>query len=379
MKVDFNKLSITDRELENLRSALDGSPLQGGGRFLSLCEIRIAQIAKANNVLLTTSATSALDISAYLSDIEDGDEVIVPSYTFVSSINAFVSRGAKPVFCDVCADTLNMDIGMLSTLITERTKVIIPVHYAGVACDMDSVLAIAKKHNIMVVEDAAQGFNSYYKGRHLGTIGDLGTISFHSTKNVIAGEGGALLVNRQDFIRRANYIREKGTNRIDFVNGIVDKYTWVDCGSNYIPSELTAAFLAAQLERVESLTSSRIEAWKRYKQMLSPLEIEGRLNLCKIPSYATSNAHIFFIYLNSVEQTKALQQYLREFGVSVMGHYAPLHKCPMALKLNGGFAPNLPVAEKMASCMLRLPMYADITEQQQQYVCEKIINFFDNL
>ena len=223
MKVEFNKLSIGNNELSNLRSAMDGSPLQGGGRFLSQCEIRIAQITKANNVLLTTSGTSSLDICAFLCDIKAGDEVIVPAYTFVSSINAFVSRGAKPVFCDVVPDTLNIDVDMLATLITPRTKVIVVVHYAGVACDMDKIMTLAQSKNILVVEDSAQAFNAYYKGVHLGTIGQLGAISFHSTKNVIAGEGGALLVNSQNLISRANYIREKGTNRVDFVNWKIDK------------------------------------------------------------------------------------------------------------------------------------------------------------
>ena len=379
MKVEFNKLSIGNNELSNLRSAMDGSPLQGGGRFLSQCEIRIAQITKANNVLLTTSGTSSLDICAFLCDIKAGDEVIVPAYTFVSSINAFVSRGAKPVFCDVVPDTLNIDVDMLATLITPRTKVIVVVHYAGVACDMDKIMTLAQSKNILVVEDSAQAFNAYYKGVHLGTIGQLGAISFHSTKNVIAGEGGALLVNSQNLISRANYIREKGTNRVDFVNGKIDKYTWVDYGGNFIPSELTAAFLSAQLERVDTLTKQRVSAWNYYAENLKELESTGKLSLCKIPSYACSNGHIFYVYTNSEQTTVALKNYLKQNGIVALPHYTPLHKCPMALKLSGGEAPVLPITEKMASSMLRLPMYADITKTEQDYVCEKIVNFFDNL
>lgn len=379
MKVEFNKLSIGNNELSNLRSAMDGSPLQGGGRFLSQCEIRIAQITKANNVLLTTSGTSSLDICAYLCNIKAGDEVIVPAYTFVSSVNAFVSRGAKPVFCDVVPDTLNIDVDMLANLITPRTKVIVVVHYAGVACDMDKIMTLAKAKNILVVEDSAQAFNAYYKGVHLGTIGQLGAISFHSTKNVIAGEGGALLVNSQNLISRANYIREKGTNRVDFVNGKIDKYTWVDYGGNFIPSELTAAFLSAQLERVDTLTKHRVSAWNYYAENLKELESTGKLSLCKIPSYACSNGHIFYVYTNSEQTTMALKNYLQENGIVALPHYTPLHKCPMALKLSGGELPVLPVTEKMASSMLRLPMYADITKAEQDYVCEKIVNFFDNL
>lgn len=375
MRVDFNKLSYTGNEIKYIQKAMDGSPLQGGGQFMNVCEFLLRRITGAKNALLTTSCTSALDMAAIMCNIESGDEVIAPSYTFVSTINSFVLRGARPVFCDVHPETLNIDETKLAGLITERTKVIVPVHYAGVACDMDAICAIAKPRNIAVVEDAAQAFNAYYKGRHLGTIGQIGTLSFHSTKNVIAGECGALLTNDDALARRANYIREKGTNRIDFVDGKIDKYTWIDYGSSYIPSELIAAFLSAQLEQADELTQPRIEAWGRYAQMLSPLEEEGKLHLCKIPPYAKTNAHIFFIYLDEPDRARALHSYLKERGVSTNAHYQPLHTCPMALKFNPHPA-SLPVVEKIAQTMLRLPMYASITEAEQSYVCDCIKEFF---
>lgn len=375
MKVDFNRLSFTGNEIKQIQKAMDGSPLQGGGQFLSVCEFLLRRITGAKEALVTTSCTSALDMAAILCNIESGDEVIAPSYTFVSSINSFVTRGARPIFCDVRPETLNMDETKLESLITERTKVIVPVHYAGVACNMDAICALAKPRGIKVVEDAAQGFNAFYKGRHLGTIGEMGALSFHSTKNVIAGEGGALLTNDETLARRANYVREKGTNRIDFIDGKIDKYTWIDYGSSYIPSELITAFLSAQLEQADALTEPRVAAWHRYAQMLAPLEEAGKLHLCKIPPYAKTNAHIYFIYLDDADRAKALHGFLKERGISTNAHYAPLHSCPMALRFNPDQQP-LPVAEKMAKTMLRLPMFASISEAEQTYVCNSIAEFF---
>ena len=375
MKVDFNRLSFTGRELDKIKEAMNGTALQGGGAFLKDCQSQIIKTTNAKNALLTTSCTSALDIAAILCKITSGDEVIVPSYTFVSSVNAFVLRGAKPVFCDVKEQTLNIDESKIESLITERTKAIVPVHYAGVACDMDKIMSIARKYNLMVVEDAAQAFNAYYKGFHLGTIGDIGALSFHSTKNVIAGEGGALLTNDDSLALRANYIREKGTNRVDFVKGKIDKYSWVDIGSSYIPSELTAAFLSAQLEQTNALTEPRLRAWHFYADCLSSLEREGKISLCKIPEYAQTNAHIFFIYLETPNLASDLASFLKERSIAAMSHYTPLHCSEMGKKLSGHI--SLPVAEKMAQTMLRLPMYASISQDEQNYVCENIAKFFN--
>lgn len=375
MKVDFNKIFFTGEEKANIADAMDGRPLCGGGKWTAECEKMLRGITGAKHALLTTSGTSGLDVAAFVLDIKDGDEVIVPTYTFVASINSFVSRGAKPVFCDVNAETLNLDETKLEALITPRTKVIVPVHYAGVACNMDAIMQIAARHNIAVVEDAAQGIGATYKGVPLGTIGVMGMLSFHSSKNIIAGEGGALLTNDDALARRANYIREKGTNRIDFVDGIVDKYTWVDYGGNFVPPELSAAFLAAQLKEVDSVTRLRRAAWRRYADALAPLEKSGRLNLCKIPEYAQANGHIFYVYTDSIEQTDALKKHLSAAGIGANSHFAPLHLSPMAKRLCGE-VPSLPVAEKTARTMLRLPMFAEITPEQQQYVCAKLFEFF---
>ncbi len=375
MEVKFNKLTFVGEEQERIAQAMDGGPLQGGGRFLKACESILREKTNARTALLTTSCTSALDMAAIVCNIEAGDEVIVPSYTFVSSVNAFVLRGAKPVFCDVKPETLNIDETKIEELISARTKVIVVVHYAGVACDMDKIMSIARKYNLLVVEDAAQAFNAFYKGVHLGTIGHVGALSFHSTKNVIAGEGGAFLTNDDELGLRANYVREKGTNRVDFINGKIDKYSWVDIGSSYIPSELTTAFLSAQLENADALTLPRVQAWKRYRDLLSPLESDGKIKLCKMPEYAQGNGHIFYIYFDDASQTNVLREFLKSRGIEVMSHYAPLHTSPMGKT----FAPDvcLPVAEKMASAMLRLPMYATISEDEQNFVCENIKSFFD--
>ncbi len=375
MNVKFNKLTFVGTEQARIAQAMDGSPLQGGGRFLKMCEALLRKQTGVQTVLLTTSCTSALEMAALVCDIAEGDEVIVPSYTFVSSVNAFVLRGAKPVFCDVKPETLNIDEDKIEALITARTKVIVVVHYAGVACDMDKIMAVARKHNLYVVEDAAQGIGASYKGRALGSIGHIAALSFHSTKNVISGEGGAFLTNDSALALRANYVREKGTNRVDFVNGKVDKYTWVDVGSSFIPSELTSAFLSAQLEAVDRLTSPRVEAWQFYQQALLPLEREGKIHLCKIPDYAQSNGHIFYVYSDEVEQSLALGAFLKLRGIEAMAHFAPLHISPMGRR----FAPelSLPVAEKMAGTMLRLPMYATISREELDFVCESVKDFFN--
>lgn len=374
MKVDFNRLSITGHELEFIQQAIDSGHLQGGGKFLAKCESAISDIVGATS-LMTTSCTTALDMVALLLDIKEGDEIIVPSYTFVSSINPFVLRGAKPVFCDSRADTLNIDETKIENLITDKTKAIVAVHYAGVACEMDTIMAIAKRRKIAVVEDTAQGLYAYYKGKHLGTFGELGAVSFHSTKNVIAGEGGALICNNPNFIDRANFVREKGTNRIHFINGKIDKYTWVDYGSSYIPSELITAFLSAQLMCAKKFTDARIASWNYYYDNLSELEREGKIRLCKVPNGCKHNAHIFWATTDSAETTKSLLQYLKSKQIGATQHYAPLHNCPMVKKL-GCADISLPVAETFAKTMFRLPIYSTITPDEQDYVIKAIFDFF---
>jgi len=375
MKVNFNKIPLSGNEIDRIREAVATGHLQGDGIFLKKCEAAIREITSSETALLTTSCTSALDMAAILLDIKAGDEVIIPTFTFVSTVNAFVLRGAKPVFCDIKPETLNIDESKISELITDKTKVIAPVHYAGVSCEMDEILSAAKKRGIKVVEDAAQGFCSYYRGRHLGTIGDLGALSFHSTKNVIAGEGGALLCNDATLRDRANFIREKGTNRIKFVEGKIDKYTWVDLGSSYIPSELIAAFLSAQLEIARKLTSERVDAWNYYYERLIPLERKGFIRLAKVPSYCRHNAHIFFILAENPDAAKALAAHLKTREVSAMSHYAPLHTCPMAKQLGCSDKP-LPVAEELYRTMLRLPIYSAITPDEQDWVVDSVESFF---
>ncbi len=375
MKIPFNKIFLEGSEMANIKEAIDSGHLQGDGKFMKICEEKIRRLTGAKDALLTNSCTASLDMAALLCDIEDGDEVIVPTYTFVSSINAFVLRGAKPVFCDITADTLNIDASKIEELITPKTRAIVPVHYAGVGCDMDEINALAQKRSIKVVEDAAQGFCASYKGEMLGTIGDFGSISFHGTKNVVCGEGGALLVNDMKYRDRACFIREKGTNRIKFVEGKIDKYTWVDYGDSYIPSEILAAFLAAQLNAAEKITAARVEAWNYYYGRLSELEARGDLRLAKVPGYCAHNAHIFFVLTDSPDTEKRLEKFMKESGVGVVQHYAPLHLCPMAERLGCERRP-LPVAETLAKTMLRLPIFSEISREQQDYVCDHIFDFY---
>ncbi len=375
MKVNFNKITLCGRELEYIKEAISIGRLEGGGKFMKMCEAIIAETASSESALLTTSCTSATDIAAILCDLKDGDEFIVPTYTFVSTVNSFVLRGAKPVFCDIRPDTLNIDETKIESLITPRTKLIVPVHYAGVSCQMDAITAIAKRYGLKVVEDAAQGFCSYYKGKHLGTLGDIGALSFHGTKNVVGGEAGALLVKDPMLCERANFIREKGTNRIRFIRGEIDKYTWVDYGSSFIPGELISAFLAAQLENSKSLTDSRIKAWEYYDKRLEPLEREGFFKRGKIPPDCKGNAHIFFIICKSPSEAQSLRDCAKSQDIAMLSHYAPLHSCPMAKRL-GCPDTRLPVAEFAAASMLRLPIYSSITPGEQDAVCKVIEDFF---
>lgn len=382
MKIPFNKAPICNNELENIKCVMGTSHLHGGGKFMKICEEKISELCDGHEALLTNSCTSALEIAAMMINIKSGDEVIIPSYTFVSTISAFVQRGAKPVFCDIRQDTLNIDETKIESLITKRTKAIVPVHYAGVSAEMDSIMSIAGKYNLYVIEDAAQALCSRYKDKALGTIGDFGTLSFHGTKNITCGEGGAILINIESApdknlsaSDRVNFIREKGTNRIHFVNGKIDKYTWVDYGSSYIPSELNAAYLAAQLPYALELTQKRISSWNFYYNSLYNLEQDGIIKLNKVPEYCKTNAHIFFLLTESESTTNKLAQFLKNNGISAMGHYTPLHTSPMAKTL-GCEDLSLPVAESSAKRILRLPMHSYLTEEELSYITRTIKNFF---
>jgi dTDP-4-amino-4,6-dideoxygalactose transaminase len=370
-KIPFNKPFIIGRELKYITLAVDAGHLSGDGMFTKKCHAWIEQAFGAKKVLLTHSCTAALEMAAILADLRPGDEVILPSYTFVSTANAFVLRGAVPVWCDIREDTLNMDETKIEALITKRTKAIVPVHYAGVGCEMDAIMAIAARHNLLVIEDAAQAVNATYKGRYLGTIGNLGCYSFHETKNFISGEGGALVINDVRFVERAEIIREKGTNRSKFFRGQVDKYTWVDCGSSFLPSELVAAFLYAQLEESEKITEKRMDIWNAYYEGLKPLMKIGKLRLPVIPAHCAHNAHMFYIILPTAEKRDALMAALKEQGILSVFHYIPLHTAPMGQNVQPA-VPDLPVTEEIAPRLLRLPFFYELTQDQVVEICKKI-------
>jgi len=374
-KIPFNKPFIIGKELEYITQAVASGHLSGDGMFTEKCHAWMEQKFGAKKVLLTHSCTAALEMAAILADIQPGDEVIMPSYTFVSTANAFVLRGAVPVWCDVREDTLNIDETKIETLITPKTKAIVPVHYAGVGCEMDAIMEIAERHNLLVIEDAAQAMNATYKGCYLGTIGHFGSYSFHETKNFISGEGGALVINDEQFAERAEIIREKGTNRSQFFRGQVDKYTWVDCGSSFLPSELIAAFLYAQLEEADKINEKRLSIWDAYYEGLKPLEDAGKLRLPFIPEYCAHNAHMFYIILPTAEQRDELITFLKEQGIASVFHYIPLHTAPMGRQVQP-HVPSLPVTEDVAPRLLRLPVYYELVEQDQRRVVDAIEKFF---
>ena len=350
--------------------------LSGNGEFTKKCQKFFEEKYGFKKALLTTSCTDALEMCAILCDVQPGDEVIVPSYTFVSSALAFVRQGAKIIFADSMASNPNIDAEKLEALITPKTKVIVPVHYAGVACDMDRIMEIANKHNILVVEDAAQAIDSYYKGRPLGSIGHMSAFSFHETKNIIAGEGGLLAINDERFIRRAEIIWEKGTNRSEFFRGEVNKYGWVDTGSSFLPSEVIAAFLWAQLENMELIQSRRKAIWEQYHEGLRKLEEKGLIRLPEIPAYATNNAHMFYLVCRSLEERTALIKHLKDNGILAVFHYLSLHLSDYYTKNNHNI-PNLPECDMYADCLARLPMYYELSSDSVKVIVEKIIMFYD--
>jgi dTDP-4-amino-4,6-dideoxygalactose transaminase len=369
--IPFNWPYATGKELGYIAEAQCSHHLSGDGPFTKRCHQWIEQRTGCAKALLTHSCTSALDLAALLLDIKSGDEVILPSYTFVSTANAFVLRGAVPVFVDIREDTLNLDERLLEAAITPRTRVIVPVHYAGVSCEMDSIVEIARRHELWIVEDAAQGIMAGYKGRAVGAIGDLGSFSFHETKNIMSGEGGSLLVSNPRLVQRAEIIREKGTDRGRFFRGEVDKYTWQDVGSSFLPSEITAAFLWAQLEEAQHITRERIAIWRRYHEMLVPLERQGLLRRPIIPADCQHNGHLYYILLQSETDRRKVLEGLKQNNIGAVFHYVPLHSSPAGLRFGRAHG-DLSLTTSLSQRLIRLPMWLGLSEIQQERVCDTL-------
>jgi dTDP-4-amino-4,6-dideoxygalactose transaminase len=373
LKIPFHRTYLTGEELTYIQDCMAQNHFSGNGYYTKKVNTYLETTFHASKALLTTSCSSALDMAAILLDLKVGDEVILPSYTFVSTANAILLRGATPVFADILEDTLNIDPADIQRKITPKTKALFPIHYAGIACEMDAILQLANDYNLRIVEDAAQGVNAKYKNRYLGTIGDVGCYSFHDTKNYSCGEGGAILINRnsQALIERAEIILEKGTDRSKFFRGEVDKYTWIDIGSSFVLSDILAAFLYAQLKQKELIQMKRGKAYYRYYKKLKFLEDEGLLRLPIIPADCSSNFHIFYILLDSVSKRNYLMAQLKSNGISTTFHYVPLHLSPMGQRL--GYKPgDLPKTENLSERLLRLPLFAGITEAEQDYVVDNI-------
>ncbi|MDX1699035.1 MAG: dTDP-4-amino-4,6-dideoxygalactose transaminase [Melioribacteraceae bacterium] len=369
--IPFNRPLHVEREFEYIQQTIINNKISGDGEFSKRCHEWFEKKFRARKVLLTTSCTHALEMAALLIDIQEGDEVIMPSYTFVSTANAFVLRGAKIVFVDVRPDTMNIDETKIEAAITDKTKVIVPVHYGGVACEMDEIMKVAKRHNLIVVEDAAQAVMSLYKDKAVGTIGHLGTYSFHETKNYSCGEGGALLINDKQFIERAEIIREKGTNRSRFLRGQVDKYSWVELGSSYLPSELNAAMLFAQLEQAEGVNSHRKLLWETYYFLLEPLN----LDIQYIPECCEANGHLFYIKTADLRERTALTNYLNKHDIYPVFHYVPLHTSQAGKKFSD-FYGNDQYTTKESERLLRLPMYYELSVKEVEWICELIHRFY---
>ena len=373
--INFNVPPYIGTELDNIREAIESHKICGDGQFTKKCNSWIEKNSHCEKALLTTSCTHALEMAAILADIKEGDEVIMPSYTFVSTANAFVMRGAKIIFVDIRPDTMNIDETLIEDAITERTRAIVPVHYAGVSCEMDKICEIAQKHNLYVIEDAAQGIMSTYKGRALGSIGDFGCYSFHETKNYSMGEGGAILINDNKHVERAEIIREKGTDRSKFFRGQIDKYTWVDNGSSYLPSELNAAYLYAQLEMAEVINSTRLKSWDNYYNGLSVLYDNGMIELPFIPKDCIHNAHMFYIKAKDGSERDRLINYLKENGVLSVFHYIPLHSAPAGGKY-GTFYGVDRFTTRESERLLRLPMYYGLDSKTIESIISLIIRFY---
>lgn len=376
--INFNKPHLTGKEAHYMYQAVFNCKLSGNGDFTKKCQSFFEQRYGYKKAILTTSGSDALEMAAILCNINPGDEVIVPSYTFVSSALAFVRERAKIVFADSCANNPNIDPDKLEELITPKTKAIVVVHYAGIACDMDKIMDIAHRHGILVVEDNAQGLDSFYKGRPLGSIGDLGCISFHETKNITAGgEGGLLIVNDEQYTRRAEIIWEKGTNRAEFFRGMVNKYGWVDTGSSFLPSEVNAAFLLAQLEELDTIQNRRKMLWDIYHEELAPLAVKGYFTLPDIPGYATNNAHMFYIVCRNIDERSALISFLKDNGIQACFHYLALHRSEY-YTTHYTERPELPNCDRFADCLVRMPMYYELKEDEVKYITDKIKAFYSD-
>lgn len=373
--ISFNVPPYVKESMEYIKQAIESHKICGDGQFTKMCNAWLEKRFNCQKVLLTTSGSTALDMAALLCGIQPGDEVILPSFTFSSTANSFVLAGATLVFVDIRPDTMNIDETKIEAAITEHTKVIVPVHYAGVACEMDTIMDIAKRHNLKVVEDAAQGVMSTYKGRSLGTIGDFGCFSFHETKNYSMGEGGALLINDPAYNEAAEILREKGTNRSKFFRGQVDKYTWVDFGDSYLPSELNAAYLWAQLERADDINNDRLATWNYYQKELQPLADAGKIELPTIPEDCVHNAHMFYIKCKTLEERTAFIAYMKANGVQTTFHYIPLHSAPAGVKF-GRFNGEDVYTTAESDCLVRMPMYFGMTEEDRKTVVDNIRSFY---
>lgn len=373
--INFNIPPFTGREMEYIRQAVENQKICGDGEFTKKCNEWIEQKTGTAKCLLTTSCTHATELTALLADIKEGDEVIMPSYTFVSTADAFVLRGAKVVFVDIRPDTMNIDERLIEDAITERTKAIVPVHYAGVSCEMDTIMDIAKRHNLLVIEDAAQGIMASYKGKALGAIGDMGCFSFHETKNFSMGEGGALLLQDEKYIEDAEIFREKGTDRSKYYRGQVDKYRWMNYGSSYLPSDMNAAYLWAQLELADEMTNDRLARWHQYNDLLQPLKERGILELPTIPEGCVHNAHMYYAKATDLQERTALIDFLKENGILSVFHYVPLHSAPAGLKF-GRFHGEDKYTTKESERLFRLPMFYRLKEEEVDYIVSKVKEFY---
>ena len=373
--INFNVPPYIGKEIEYIREAISNQKICGDGVFTKKCNQWIEETTKTKKCLLTTSCTHALEMAALLSEIKEGDEVIMPSYTFVSTADAFVLRGAVPVFVDIRPDTMNIDEKKIEAAITDKTVGIVPVHYAGVACEMDAIMDIAKRHHLWVIEDAAQGIMSTYKGKALGTFGEFGCFSFHETKNYSMGEGGAILIRDEKYIEDAEILREKGTNRSKFFRGQIDKYTWVNHGSSYLPSDMNAAYLWAQLEVAEEINNARLAVWEQYKEELTPLAEAGKIELPTVPKDCVHNAHMFYVKASGLEERTKLEKFLKANGIWAVFHYVPLHSAPAGIKF-GRFHGVDEYTTKESERLLRLPLYYGLKEEEVSYICEKVREFY---
>lgn len=373
--INFNVPPFTGREMDYIRQAVENQKICGDGEFTKKCNEWIEKKTGTAKCLLTTSCTHATELTALLADIKEGDEVIMPSYTFVSTADAFVLRGAKVVFVDIRPDTMNIDEKLIEDAITERTKAIVPMHYAGVGCEMDTIMDIARRHNLLVIEDAAQGIMATYKGKALGAIGDMGCFSFHETKNFSMGEGGALLLKDEKYIEDAEIFREKGTDRSKFYRGQVDKYRWMNYGSSYLPSDMNAAYLWAQLEMADEITNARLTRWNQYDELLQPLKERGILELPTIPEGCVHNAHMYYAKAKDLQERTALIQFLKDNGVWSVFHYVPLHSAPAGLKF-GRFNGEDKYTTRESERLFRLPMYYTLKEEEVNYIVSKVKEFY---